>query len=135
MHHIQDTLRPPPALFQSQLANVLFDAPAPPERAAEEAQIVEALLERIEKMPSALLFRKAPYIDALFIPVLSGRNRLAAAKAIEAKSPAAIQLMPNLSRDMQRLRQAAHLARILAPEALQRLVASIQLYRASHGQA
>jgi hypothetical protein len=136
-HH--DHLRTPQARFHSELANVIFDVPAPPERAAQEARITRELLVAIEGMPSGKLFKMAPYIDVTFIggqdeqAKLSGANRLAIAKAIEAKCPAAIPLMPNLGHDQQRLRNAAHLARVLAPEALKRLVDSITYFKANSG--
>jgi len=131
--------RPPPVRFQSELANVIFDAPAPPERAAQERRVTQELLEAIEGMSSTKLFRMAPFIDVTFIggpgekAKLSGTNKLAVAKAIEAKCPAAIAAMPNLGQDHDRLRRATHLARVLAPQALQRLVASIRYFKANEG--
>lgn len=134
-----ESLRAPPARFQSELANVIFDAPAPPDRAAQEGRVTMDLLKAIDAMPSAKLFRMAPYIDITFLggtgeqAKLSGANKLAVAKAIEARCPAAIPLMPNLGQDQERLRRAAHLARVLAPAALQRLVKSILHYKANGG--
>ncbi|MDF2461932.1 MAG: hypothetical protein K0Q43_167 [Ramlibacter sp.] len=134
-----DHLRTPLARFHSELANVIFNAPAPPERAAQEARITRDLLVAIEAMHGSKLFRLAPYIDITFIggegelAKLSGANRLAIAKAIEAKCPAAIPLMPNLGSDQQRLRNAAHLARVLGPDALKRLVDSITYFKANNG--
>jgi hypothetical protein len=132
-------MRAPPARFQSDLANVIFDAPPPPERAAQESRVTRALLEAIESMTAAKLFRLAPYIDVTFIggpgdrSKLSGSHKLAVAKAIEAKCPAAIALMPSLGQDQERLRKAAHLARVLAPSALNRLIESINHFKATNG--
>lgn len=126
----EDNLRAPQAKFNSDLANVIFGAPPPPERAAEEAEITEQLLKRVGKLTSPQLFRVAPYIDGIFIGLLSGANMLKVAKAIESKSPAAIPLMPNLDRNYERLRQAALMARVLNPGALRRLVGAINVYAA-----
>ena len=95
------------------------------------------LLAAIDRLPQVKLFRLAPFIDVNFIggpgekAKLSGTNRLAVAKALEQKCPAAIETMPNLGQDLDRLRRAAHLARLLSPDALKRLVDAIQFCRAT----
>lgn len=99
------------------------------------------LLAAIEKMPTVKLFRMAPFIDVNFIggmgekAKLSGANRLAVAKAIEAKCPAAIPTMPCLGQDFDQLKRAAHLARLLGPEALKRLVDAILYFRENEAKS
>lgn len=112
--------------FQSDLANVIFGTAADPTREVAEAEAVERFRAEIENATSTQLMKAGPYIDAVLIPRLSGRNRLAVAKLIEARAPAAIQNMPNLKRQREHLRMSAEIAQIVAPAALRQMIEALR---------
>lgn len=111
--------------FQSELANILFGSAADPTRERLEVSAVERFAGWISEATSRQVFKEGPFIDANLVRVLSGRNRLAVAKLIEARAPAAIENMPRLRKDREHLRKSAELAQILSPAALVQLMAAL----------
>lgn len=99
--------------FQSELANVWYGTPASPEREPEEVAIVERLRSLLSTSGSKEIFGVAPLIDAMVMPVLSGRNALAVAKMIEVRAPMAIPSMPRLHAMQSELSRVAELDGIL----------------------
>ncbi|MEJ8837705.1 hypothetical protein [Ramlibacter sp. AN1133] len=112
--------------FQSELANVLFGSAADPTRERQEVELVQRFVDEVASATSLQIFKIAPYVDAMLVPHLSGRNRLAVAKLIETRSPAAIENMPNLRRQREHLRRSAEFAKILSPQALELMIAALQ---------
>lgn len=104
--------------FQSDLANVMFDTAPDPEREPHELAAVNRIFSLFETATSQQIFKHAPMVDRDLIPCLSGRNLLAVAKLIEARSPAAIDNMPHLSKRQKELLVVSELAQIFAPAAL-----------------
>lgn len=111
--------------FQSGLANILFGSAADPTRERTEVESVERFRALVEQATSSQIFKVAPYVDAVLIPRLSGRNRLAVAKLIEVRAPAAIENMPHLRRQREHLRKSAELAQTLSPAALAQMIAAL----------
>jgi hypothetical protein len=108
--------------FQSDLANTLFDTPADPAREQFEVALVEEFLATVTVMTSRQIFQHAPEIDRTLLSRLSGRNFLAVAKVIEMRAPSAIETMRRLRKAREHAQQAAELAKILSPEALDRVI-------------
>lgn len=121
--------------FQSDLANILFGSAADPTRERSEVEYVERFSGLLTQATSSQIFKIGPYVDAMLIPRLSGRNRLAVAKLIEARAPAAIENMPNLRRDREHLRKSAELGQILSPASLAQMIAALAADLESRGGA
>jgi len=111
--------------FQSDLANMLFDTAANPDRDAFESSLVERFRQAASVMSSADLRRHAGRIDERLFPHLSGRNFLAVAKLIELRAPSAVENMPRLKEYRRHASRAAELAQILSPAALDRVIEAL----------
>lgn len=112
--------------FQSDLANMLFDTAAEPERAQYEADLVERFIQAISVVSSRELFRRAQMIDAFLLPRLSGRGVLVVAKHMELRAPAAIEVMPRLRMFRSHAVRAHELSQILSPAALSRVIEALR---------
>jgi hypothetical protein len=121
-----------PASFASPLANIIFGSAPDPTREEMEFSAVERFRSVLGKATSTEIFRLAPYIDAVFVPMLSGRNLLAVMKLIELRAPAAIENMPTVRKHREHLRRSVEMAQMLSPAALERMIAAI---RAEAGDA
>jgi hypothetical protein len=115
----------PNASFQSDLANVIFGAAPDPVREPDERAAVTQFAKLLESATSTQIFKQGPYIDAMLVPRLSGRNLLHVAKLIEARAPAAIENMPRLRKLREHLRKSAELAKILSPAALNQMIQAL----------
>lgn len=123
---MSDPLRPNTS-FQSDLANVIFGSAPDPEREVAELQAVKRLNEALAAATSMQIFRLGPYVDAVLLPRLSGRNLLAVAKLFEVRAPASISNMPNLRKMRDHLRRSAELASILSPASLTQMIEALSL--------
>jgi hypothetical protein len=110
--------------FRSPLANVIFGSAADPTRERFEAGCVERFTAALGQASSNAIFKQAPFLDAGLV-LLSGRNKLAVAKLIEARAPAAIENMPELRKDREHLRKAAELEQILSPTSIAQMIAAL----------
>jgi hypothetical protein len=117
--------------FQSDLANMLFNTPADPSRDVFESDLVERFREAASVMQPKDISRHAAKIDNFLLPKLSGRNFLAVAKLIEMRQPSAIENMPRLSKQRKLGAQAAELAQILSPLALERVIEALRAAEAN----
>lgn len=115
-----------PASFASPLANIIFGSAPDPTREELESGAVERFSALVEKATSTEIFRIAPFIDAVLVPMLSGRNLLAIMKLIEKRAPAAIENMPTVRKHREHLRRSVELAQMLAPPALERMIRAIR---------
>lgn len=113
--------------FQSDLANVIFGSAPDPTREPFELSAVLQLHKHFERATSTQIFRLAPYVDAVLVPRLSGRNLLSVAKLLEVRAPASIETMPNLRRHREHLRKTMELGQILSPAALGRMIDALRL--------
>lgn len=130
-------MRPLPRLetssFNSPMANLIFGTAPDPTREVMEAEAVERFRQMIELLSSREIFRLGPFIDAVLIPKLSGRNQLAVMKMIESRSPATIESMPTVRKAREHLRRASEVAQILAPAVLERVIAGVMAEAAGGG--
>lgn len=113
------------AAFGAELAAVLLDTPADPDREVQELEVVGKFEGWINKVDRRKIWAMALYIDEMIVPVLSGKNLLHVAKLIEQRAATVIDSMPNLRRHKEHLQRAAELGEILSPLALSRLVAAV----------
>jgi hypothetical protein len=113
--------------FQSDLANVIFGSAPDPTREPFELKAVLQLHKHFEGATSTQIFRLAPYVDAVLVPRLSGRNLLSVAKLLEVRAPASIETMPNLRKHREHLRKTMELGQILSPAALGRMIEALRL--------
>lgn len=113
------------AAFGAELAAVLLDTPADPDREVQEVEVVSKFETWIHKVDRRKIWAMALYIDETIVPVLSGKNLLHVAKLIEQRAATVIDSMPNLRRHKEHLQRAAELGEILSPMSLGRLVAAV----------
>lgn len=113
------------AAFGAELAAILFDTPADPDREVQELEVVAKFEAWIHKADRRRIWAMALYIDEMIVPILSGKNLLHAAKLLEQRAPTVIDSMPNLRRHKDHLQRAAELGEILSPIALGRLMAAV----------
>jgi hypothetical protein len=111
--------------FSAELASILFDTPANPQRDGREVEVVRKFEDWIRKTDRTRIWRMALMIDDEFVPVLSGKNLLHVAKLLEDRAPTIIDSMPNLRRHKEHLQRAAELAEILSPSALDKLISAL----------
>lgn len=113
------------AAFGAELAAVLFDTPADPDREVEEQGVVSKFDAWIQKADRKKIWAMALYIDEMIVPILSGKNLLHVARLLEQRAPTMIDSMPNLRKHKDHLQRAAELGEILSPRALDRLIAAV----------
>ncbi len=116
------------ASFSGQLANILYDTPADPDRDADEVMIVERLTNWVTSSGRTRkqIWVMSLYIDEQLIPLLSGKNLLQIAKLFEDRAPAMITQMRNLRAHKEHLERAAEMAEILSPDSLDRLLSAVR---------
>lgn len=122
------------AMFSADLANVLFNTPANPDREVEEIALVERFKAWIFEANRKSIWAMALYIDATLIPVLSGKNLLHVAQLLEDRAPTVIDNMPRLRQVKSHLQHTAELADVLSPMALDRLIEAIKASREESGR-
>jgi hypothetical protein len=113
------------AAFDAELAAVLFDTPADPDREVQEQAVVEKFDAWIQKADRKKIWAMALYTDEMIVPILSGKNLLHVARLLEQRAPTVIESMPNLKKHKDHLLRAAELGEILSPRALDRLIAAV----------
>lgn len=119
------------AAFGAELAAVLFDTPADPDREAQEMAVVEKFDAWIQKADRKRIWAMALYIDEMIVPILSGKNLLHVARLLEQRAPTVIDSMPNLRKHKDHLQRSAELGEILSPRALDRLIAAVGASKAA----
>ena len=121
------------AMFSADLASVLFDTPANPDREVEEVALVEKFRSWILTANRKSIWAMSVYIDATLVPLLSGKNLLHVAQLLEDRAPTVIDNMKKLRGMRDHLQHTAELAAVLSPASLDRLIEAIKAAKADQG--
>lgn len=120
------------AIFDTQLAKILFSTPPPLGRAGIEARAVERFVMWFASKDSMSDVRVAAYlkkVDSRLLPKLSGRAILQILQAVEHRRP---RLLPALALSgvwQQLLAQARIYSDLLKPSTLERLATALETER------
>lgn len=118
--------------FSAELASILFDTPANPDRESQEIQVVAKFEAWIRRAERKRIWAMALYIDETVVPLLSGKNLLHVAKLLEDRAPTVIDSMTNLKKHKDHLQRSAELAEILSPRSLDKLIAAMKASKVVH---
>lgn len=131
----QQPSRVPPAgsaIFDTQLAKILFNTPPPLGRAGIEARAVERFVVWFASKDSMSDVRVAAYlkkVDSRLLPKLSGRAILQILQAVEHRRPRLLPALALSSVWQQLLAQARVYSDLLKPSTLARLATALEAER------